>query len=84
MILAEATKQLSNHWQTQCGYRTALQETFVEKSRFEGAGYKAANEPYLGQTKERSKLGSVGKQRLPIKDLRAYPLDVGFRAKLTS
>ena len=70
-------------WQAQYGYRPVLLETFVEKPRFEGTCYKAANWRRLGQTKGRGKLGPSGKQSVPIKDLWVYPLDAAFRLRLT-
>jgi hypothetical protein len=53
------------------------------RNLFEGTRYKAANWRYLGQTKGCGKLGSSGKQRVQIKDLRVYPLDVSFRDRIT-
>lgn len=78
-ILAMAAKALPEHWQTQYGYRPVLLETFVEKTRFKGTCYKAANWVLLGQTKGRGKLGPAGKQSVPIKDLWVYPMDRCFR-----
>jgi len=43
MILAKATIILPGQWQTVYGYRPVLLETFVEKNRFQGACYQAAN-----------------------------------------
>ncbi len=83
MILAMAAKRLPDDWQAQYHYRPVLMETFVEKPRFEGTCYKAANWRYLGQTKGRGKLGPAGKQSVPIKDLWVYPLDAAFRERLT-
>ena len=83
MILAMAARQLPDDWQGQYRYRPVLLETFVEKPRFEGTCYKAANWRYLGQTKGRGKLGPAGKQSVPIKDLWVYPLEAGFRDRLT-
>jgi hypothetical protein len=84
MILGMAARALPDHWQEQYGYRPVLLETFVEKPRFEGTCYKAANWRYLGQTKGRGKLGPTGKQSVPIKDLWVYPLETAFRARLTA
>jgi hypothetical protein len=78
-ILAMSAKMLPEHWQEQYGYRPVLLETFVEKPRFKGSCYKAANWVFLGQTKGRGKLGPAGKQSVPIKDLLVYPLDRRFR-----
>jgi hypothetical protein len=61
-----------------------LLETFVEKPRFGGTCYKAANWQYLGKTKGRSKLGVSGKQSVPIKDLWVYQLDTKFKVRLTN
>ena len=60
-----------------------LFETFVEKPRFDGTCYKAANWRCLGQSKGRSKLGPAGRQSVPIKDLWVYPLNAAFRVRLT-
>ncbi len=84
MLLAKAAKELPEHWQEVYGYRPVLLETFVEKPRFQGTCYKAANWVYLGHTKGRGKLGPAGKQSVPIKDLWVYPLDRRFRYVLTS
>ena len=78
-ILAMSAKMLPQHWQEQYGYRPVLLETFVEKPRFKGTCYRAANWVFLGQTKGRGKLGPAGKQSVPIKDLLVYPLDRHFR-----
>ena len=83
MILAMAARRLPDDWQAQYHYRPVLMETFVEKPRFEGTCYKAANWQYLGQTKGRGKLGPAGKQSVPIKDLWVYPLNSNFRDRLT-
>ncbi len=79
MILAKVSKLLVGHWYDQYNYYPVLLETFVEKPRFEGTCYKAANWVFLGQTKGRGKLGPAGIQSVPIKDLLVYPLDNKFR-----
>jgi len=84
MILSKAAKRVPDDWQEQYNYRPVLLETFVEKPRFEGTCYKAANWQYLGQTKGRGKLGVSGKQSVPIKDLWVYPLDTRFKVRLTN
>lgn len=83
MILAKAARNLPEQWLEKYAYRPVLLETFVEKPRFQGTCYKAANWTYLGQTKGRGKLGPAGKQSLPIKDLWVYPLERHFRDVLT-
>ena len=55
MILAMAARRLSDDWHAQYSYRPVLLEAFVEKPRFEGTCYQAANWRHLGQTKGRGK-----------------------------
>jgi hypothetical protein len=55
----------------------------LSRNLFEGTRYKVANWRHLGQTKGPGKLGSSGKQRVQIKDLRVYTLDASFRDRLT-
>jgi hypothetical protein len=81
-ILAIAAQQLPDDWQRRYAYRPVLMETFVEKDRFTGTCYKAANWTYVGKTKGRGKLGPAGKQSVPIKDLWLYPLDRHFKRLL--
>ena len=83
MLLARVAKVIPLHWQESYGYRPVLLETFVERPRFAGTCYEAANWIYLGQTKGRGKLGPAGTQSVPIKDLWVYPLDRRFRQVLT-
>ena len=82
-ILAISAQQLPDDWCRRYGYRPVLMESFVEKDRFAGTCYKAANWIYVGQTKGRGKLGPAGKQSVPIKDLWLYPLARNFRYSLT-
>ena len=83
-ILAMAVKQLPIDWQNQYQITPVLMETFVEKDRFAGTCYKAANWIHVGTTKGRGKLGPSGKQSVPIKDLLLYPLQKDFRRILTT
>ena len=59
-------------------------KTFVEKGRFAGTCYRAANWIHVGQTKGRGKLGPQGIQSVPIKEIFLYPLNRNFRAVLKS
>ena len=81
-ILGLAARQLPGDWQHRYGYRPLLLETFVEKDRFTGACYRAANWLHVGQTQGRGKLGPSGKQSVPIKDVWLYPLGKGFKNRL--
>jgi len=81
-VLAMAAARLPDDWQKIYGYQPVLIETFVEKKRFAGTCYKAANWTYLGDTKGRGKLDVHHQHRLPIKAIFVYPILKSFRRKL--
>jgi len=81
-ILALAGKRLPSDWQARYRYRPALLETFVEKERFEGTCYKAANWIYVGDTQGRGKLDVRHEHKEPVKAVFVYPLDRHYRYRL--
>ena len=81
-ILGLTARHLPQDWQHRYGFCPLLLETFVEKDRFTGACYRAANWLHVGQTQGRGKLGPSGKQSVPIKDVWLYPLGKGFKRGL--
>jgi len=81
-VLGLASRQLPEDWQHRYGFRPLLLETFVEKDRFTGTCYRAANWHHVGQTTGRGKLGPSGKQSVPIKDVWLYPLGKIFKYAL--
>jgi len=80
--LSLCAQQLPRDWQQTYGYTPVLMETFVEKDRFAGTCYKAANWRYVGVTKGRGKLDRLNEYALPIKDIYLYPMDKRFRNTL--
>lgn len=78
-ILATVVKQLPSDWERRYGYAPVLLETFVEKQRFRGTCYRAANWIHLGQTQGRGKLDLKNLRALPVKDIFLYPLHKHFR-----
>jgi Druantia protein DruA len=56
---------LAEDWHIRYAYRPVLLETFVEKSRFAGTCYKAANWQYLGDTQGRGKLDTLHRNAQP-------------------
>lgn len=78
-ILSLTARYLPDDWESKYNIRPVLLESFVEKKRFTGTCYKAANWHLCGQTKGRGKLGPSGKISVPIKDVWLYPLDKRFR-----
>lgn len=82
MILAKVAKTLPDHWWSVYNVRPVLMETFVEKPRFRGTCYHAANWIHLGQTKGRGKLGPHGILGVPVKDIWVYPMNRNFKMLL--
>lgn len=78
-ILSLTTRFLPDDWKKRYNIRPVLMESFVQKDRFAGTCYKAANWTNVGETKGRGKLGPAGKISVPIKDVWVYPLDKKFR-----
>ena len=81
-ILALNAKRISNDWLNIYHYPLYLLETFVEKNRFKGTCYKAANWTCVGQTKGTAKKGHDHLFHGKIKDVYLYPLRKDFRKKL--
>jgi hypothetical protein len=81
-VLALTARRLADDWDKAYAYRPVLLETFVEKPRFTGTCYKAANWQYLGDTKGRGKLDAAHRNAEPIKSVWVYPLVRNFRGHL--
>jgi len=81
-ILGRLCRGVNSDWQEKYNHPVYLLETFVEKDRFLGTCYKAANWVHVGQTQGRGKLDVKMQYQLPIKDIWLYPLEVSFREKL--
>ena len=81
-ILALNAKRISDDWIKIYNHPLYLLETFVEKKRFSGTCYKAANWTCTGQTKGIAKKGHDHLFHGKIKDVYLYPLRKDFRKKL--
>ena len=81
-ILALISRRLPADWHARYAYRPLLLETFVEKSRFTGTCYKAANWRHLGDTQGRGKLDTQHRNAQPIKSIWVYPLVRNFQRQL--
>ena len=82
-ILALNVRRISDDWLNTYHYPVYLLETFIEKNRFKGTCYKAANWILTGQTKGTAKKGHDHLFHGNIKDVYLYPLKKDFRKKLT-
>jgi hypothetical protein len=81
-ILGKVIRRFANDWQKKYGHPISLVETFVEKNRFRGTCYKAANFIHVGETKGRSRQDRDQTLSVPVKDVYLYPLSQNFREVL--
>jgi hypothetical protein len=81
-VLGLISRRLADDWHARYAYRPVLLETFVEKPRFAGTCYKAANWLYLGDTQGRGKLDRLHRNAEPVKSVWIYPLVGDFRQRL--
>jgi len=82
-LLGLAARRLPADWLSRYGYRPVLLETFVDKRRFSGTCYQAANWLRLGDTQGRGKLDTAHAHALPLKSVWVFPLAKRFRQVLT-
>lgn len=80
--LSLTAKRVRFDWQERYGYQPVLLETFVEKDKYLGTCYRAANWIYLGETAGRGRMDRLKRRELPAKLIYVYPLVKDFRAYL--
>jgi len=90
-LLSRVVSRLSRDWEGRYGHSIALVETFIDRSRFDGACYRAANWIRLGSTQGRGRNDRAHRCDRPaghgpsrIKDIYARPLRKDFRRLLLS
>jgi len=81
-ILGRMSRILARDWQALYNHPIYYLETFVDKDRFAGICYKAANWHYLGDTTGRGKNDHTHRPNRSIKAVWGYPLDKQFRRRL--
>lgn len=81
-VLSRISRRIRAEWIAKYGHPIYLLETFVDRSRFRGTCYSAANWILVGQTKGRSRNDRYSTMRVPIKDIYLYPLIKNFRREL--
>lgn len=81
-ILGQISRRIGQDWQAKYGQPVWLLETFVDRQRFAGTCYRAANWTCLGQTQGRGRQGPPGRLSTSIKDVYVRPLHPHFRQHL--
>lgn len=81
-ILGRLCRRIGADWAAK--YQTPLValETFLERDRFTGACYRAANWQRLGESAGRSRNDSAHRARVPVKDIYFFPLSKDWRQRL--
>ena len=81
-ILGWVSRRLCADWQAKYGHPVVLLETFVERERFAGTAYRAANWLAVGATAGRTRQDRHTRIQAPVKDIYLYPLGRNFRERL--
>lgn len=81
-ILGKMVKILSKDWERFYHHPLYYLETFIDRERFHGTCYRAANWIYLGKTTGRGKNDQTGRANRSIKDVLGRPLSKAFRLHL--
>ena len=83
-VLGQTLRRLSEDWERKYGHPILLAETFVERDRFAGTSYRAANWIRLGATTGRSRQDRQHTLQVPVKDVYVYPIHHRFREELSA
>jgi hypothetical protein len=81
-VLGRIARRIRADWQTKYGHPVQALETFVDRDRFQGTCYRAANWLRLGATQGRTRNDRNHCLRAPVKDVYLYPLSPDFRREL--
>lgn len=74
-VLGAVARRIGGDWHAKYGHGLDLLETFVERDRFAGTCYRAANWQCVGQTQGRSRQDRDRTCAVPLKDIYLYRLD---------
>ena len=77
-VLARCQDRLADDWEAVYAYRPVLLETYVERGRFAGTCYRAANWTHVGTTGARGRQG----RGAALKDIYVQPLDRAWQSTL--
>ena len=81
-VLSLASRVVVDDWEEAYGVRPVLLETFVERERYEGTCYLAANWAEVGVTSGRGRMDRHKRKAEAVKTCLVYPLVREFRREL--
>lgn len=74
-LLGRVVRRLGHDWQERYGHRPEWVESFVDRGRFRGTCYRAANWRHVGTTQGRSRQDPERRVQVPVKDVYLYRLN---------
>ena len=81
-VLGIAVRRIRSDWLERYGEDLVLIETFVDRQRYRGTCYRAANWIEVGETKGRGRQDQNNRQDVPVKKVLVYALDAEARPLL--
>jgi hypothetical protein len=82
-LLGRMVRMLPEEWERVYSHPVYLAETFVDRTRWRGTCYRAANWVCVGETTGRGKDDQTHRANRSRKDVLVYPLTKRFRAQLS-
>ena len=82
-LLGRVARRISGDWERLYAHPLYLLETFVDRERYRGTCYRAANWQRVGETTGRGKNDLTHRANRSIKDVYVLPLDRRFRERLS-
>ena len=73
-ILSQAARQIVGDWEQMYNARPVLLETLVDRTRYAGTCYRAANWTCVGATQGRGRMDRFNQSPTTRKDILLYPL----------
>jgi len=83
-VLGQISHRIAADWQAKYGHPVVVLETFVERERFLGTAYRAANWLAVGATVGRTRQDRHTCLQVPVKEIYLYPLRRSFREALAA
>ncbi len=81
-LLSLITRRIQDDWLAKYAHPLYCLETFVDRSRYRGVCYRAANWQWVGQSAGRGRNDRHHRLSVPAKDVYLYPLCRDFRHRL--
>lgn len=81
-VLGACVRRVKKDFETRYGYEPWLLESFVDRDKYKGTCFQAANWERVGQSKGRGRNDRACRSPESIKDIYVYPLVANFRQKM--